>query len=96
MGAYKKRKLKAGANPFILNVSELATIWHFPMSHVKTPLLQKAQGKKAEPPAGLPVERLVPGIPVEEPKATEQPTKRAYRTDSGDIAYLDDDQVRFG
>ena len=59
MKAYKKRKLKIGSNSFILNVEELATIWHFPMSHIKTPLLQKAQGKRAEPPAGLPVEHLL-------------------------------------
>jgi len=56
MNAYKKRKISAGSNPFILNIEELATIWHFPMSHVKTPLLQKAGAKTSEPPAGLPVE----------------------------------------
>lgn len=66
MKAYKKRKMRAGANPFILNVEELATIWHFPMSHVKTPLVQKAMGKKSEPPAGLPVETIVPNLPVVE------------------------------
>lgn len=65
MEAYKKRKASIGtkkADPFILNIEELATIWHFPMSHVKTPLLQKATDKKSEPPAGLPVEGM--GIPV--------------------------------
>lgn len=56
MNAYKKRKIGAGANPCILNVEELATIWHFPMSHVKTPALQKSTAKNAEPPSGLPVE----------------------------------------
>ncbi len=55
MGAYKKRKIKAGKTPYILNIEELATIWHFPMSHVKTPLVQKAAGKKAEPPSTLPI-----------------------------------------
>lgn len=63
MKAYKKRKLKAGSNPYILNIEELATIWHFPMSHVKTPLVQKAIGKQAEPPAGLPVEQFLPPPP---------------------------------
>lgn len=63
MKAYKKRKLKIGANPFILNVEELATIWHFPMSHVKTPLVQKVEVKQSEPPVGLPIERVMPPAP---------------------------------
>jgi hypothetical protein len=62
--AYKKRKIGWGANPCILNVEELATIWHFPMSHVKTPSVQKAQNKNAEPPAGLPVERIFLAPPI--------------------------------
>ena len=59
VAAYKKRKIKTGINPYILNIEELATIWHFPMSHVKTPLLQKTGGKRAEPPINLPIEELV-------------------------------------
>jgi hypothetical protein len=39
-----------------MNIEELATIWHFPLPFVKTPLLQKAGAKRAEPPTGLPVE----------------------------------------
>lgn len=58
MKAYKKRKMNVGANSFILNIEELATIWHFPMSYVKTPLLQKAVAKQSEPPASLPIERI--------------------------------------
>ncbi len=56
MHAYKKRKLKALGNPYILNIEELATLWHFPLPFVKTPLLQKAGAKRAEPPNELPVE----------------------------------------
>ncbi len=56
IGAYKKRKLKTGANPYILNIEELATIWHFPLPFVKTPLLQHTTAKRAEPPLDLPVE----------------------------------------
>ncbi len=59
MKAYKKRKIGTGANPCVLNVEELATIWHFPMSHVKTPSLQKTKMKSAEPPMGLPIESLL-------------------------------------
>lgn len=58
MKAYKKRKIGVGSTPFVLNIEELATVWHFPMSHVKTPLVQKAADKTVEPPAGLPVESL--------------------------------------
>lgn len=54
--AFKKRKFKAIANPYILNIEELATVWHFPLPFVKTPLMSKAGAKRAEPPRGLPVE----------------------------------------
>lgn len=39
----------------IMNVEELATIWHFPIKGVVTPLIPRIEAKKAEPPAGLPV-----------------------------------------
>lgn len=54
--AFKKRKLKFKAKPYVLNIEELATVWHFPLPFVKTPLVQKAGAKRAEPPLGLPVE----------------------------------------
>jgi hypothetical protein len=42
--------------PHILNTEELASIWHFPVeASVKAPLIQKVPGKKAEPPASLPI-----------------------------------------
>ncbi len=83
MKAYKKRKIKVGSNPYVLNSEELATIWHFPMSHVKTPLLQKTEGKRAEPPAGLPTERIF--ATAEEKPRLE--AKKTYQTDSGDGNY---------
>lgn len=78
MKAFKKRKIKAGSNSYVLNIEELATIWHFPMSHVKTPLVQKAQGKQAEPPAGLPVEQMLPPAPP-----PPLPSARGNMTDAG-------------
>jgi hypothetical protein len=56
MTAYKFRSDARGRLPHILNTEELASIWHFPVeASVKAPLVQKAPGRKAEPPAGLPI-----------------------------------------
>lgn len=53
---YKARDGGAGRKMGVLNTEELATIWHFPIeSVVKAPLIQKAPGRKSEPPASLPV-----------------------------------------
>ncbi|MFH2018865.1 MAG: hypothetical protein ABII98_02640 [bacterium] len=75
---FKKRKIKPGATPYVLNIEELATIWHFPLPFVKTPLVQKAAVKRAEPPMGLPVETTESplkkvGVTVVEEKAEEPP-----------------------
>lgn len=53
--AYRYRSMLRGALPFILNIEELATLFHFPSRMVKAPLLKKAEAKRAEPPIGLPV-----------------------------------------
>ncbi len=58
VSAFKKRKMRAGKNPYILNIQELATLWHFPLPLVKTPLLQKTASKRAEPPINLPIEEM--------------------------------------
>ncbi|TSC63006.1 MAG: hypothetical protein G01um101448_146 [Parcubacteria group bacterium Gr01-1014_48] len=41
--------------PSILNVEELATIYHFPGGVLATPTFRKIMSKKAEPPSNLPV-----------------------------------------
>ncbi len=40
--------------PIILNVEELATLWHMPSLNVKAPLLPRVQAKKGQPPVMLP------------------------------------------
>ncbi len=83
MSSYKKRKAGSGNAPYVLNVEELATLWHFPMATVRTPLLQKAAGKRAEPPSALPVdmsEEMVGG-------ASEEAVKEIIS---------DENEMRFG
>lgn len=100
--AYKKRKIKTGSNPFILNIEELATVWHFPMSHVKTPQLQKTISKRSEPPSGLPIESMYNQIVDNENNDNEvdqeiidEEDRKKYQTDSGDISH-DDNLIKFG
>lgn len=58
VSAFKKRKIKHGVSPYIMNIEELATLWHFPLPGVKAPLVQKTAMKLAEPPMNLPVDLL--------------------------------------
>ena len=54
---YVNRDAGAGRSPGIMNIEELATLWHFPVeASVQSPLLQKAPGRKAEAPSSLPQE----------------------------------------
>ncbi len=49
--------IKAYKHPptFVLNVEELATIWHFPGQILKVPTLTRIESKEAAPPPNLPV-----------------------------------------
>lgn len=42
-------------NGYILNIQELASIWHLPHTNVETPNIVWASSKTAEPPAKLPI-----------------------------------------
>jgi len=53
---FSRRLIKTGHTPCIMNIEELATLWHFPLPFVKTPLIQKAGAKRGEPPMNLPIE----------------------------------------
>ncbi len=50
---YKNRSLPM--SPFVLNIEELATIYHLPDIGVKSPLLPRVEAKKGGPPVGLPI-----------------------------------------
>ncbi len=52
--AYRYRMM--GRKNSIMNVEELATIFHFPAIAVKSPMLRRLSSRKGEPPAGLPME----------------------------------------
>ncbi|MFH0854152.1 MAG: hypothetical protein V1891_01535 [bacterium] len=55
VNAYRKRSMSDGTSKIsVFNIEELATLWHFPMSHVKAPLIKKTEVKKVEPPFNLP------------------------------------------
>jgi hypothetical protein len=57
MRAYIGRSNWRGRDPGILNIEELATLWHFPIEEsVKAPMLQKVASRKSEAPSYLPVE----------------------------------------
>lgn len=51
---YINRDDWAGREPFLLNIEELATLWHFPIeATANAPLIQKTPAKKYKPPANL-------------------------------------------
>lgn len=51
---YINRDDWAGRIPFLLNIEELATIWHFPIeASANAPLIQKTAAKRYKPPANL-------------------------------------------
>lgn len=54
---FKSRTFTKGHKSFVLNIEELATIFHFPLSEtVKVPQLTKTEIKKGEAPINLPVQ----------------------------------------
>lgn len=59
MTAYRDRTGTRGRKRFIMTIDELATLWHFPIEAVvRAPLIQKAPGRKSEPPMTLPISDL--------------------------------------
>ncbi|HLC44748.1 MAG TPA: hypothetical protein VJK50_02810 [Patescibacteria group bacterium] len=52
---FKARSFSKGAKFFILNIEELATVFHFPLVTVKTPQVTKTEITKGEAPINLPI-----------------------------------------
>ncbi len=70
---YINRDSSAGRNRGLLNIEELATMWHFPVeSVVRAPLIQKAARRKAEPPMSLPIAAETPAVDLMEPVFEEE------------------------
>lgn len=73
VNAYRNRSRWKGAPEYLMNIEELATVWHFPMLTVKAPLLAKTESRRAQPPTSLPVERSESTIKPIEQKAKMAP-----------------------
>jgi hypothetical protein len=58
--AYYKGRSGKGASAYALSIAELATLYHFPMTDVKAPLIVKTDSKRGEPPTSLPSEDRFP------------------------------------
>lgn len=55
LDAYKKREFDSERS-IILNTEEMASIYHFPLSHIDTPNISWIYSRKSEPPTNLPTE----------------------------------------
>lgn len=58
--AFQERARSAGSRGIILNIEELASVYHFPTIYVKAPLVSRTQAKRAGAPISLPLETQMP------------------------------------
>jgi len=91
--AYAGRSVGKYLPAYVLNIEELATIWHFPMSYVKTPMVQKTESKRAEPPSSLPIMDIEEEKEIMKKKTDAEERRQKYMTDAG---FMDDDGQSFG
>lgn len=62
--AYVRRTGTVGARAGIMNIEELATLWHFPLeASVRASMMQKTEGRKADAPSSLPLESQIAEAP---------------------------------
>ena len=70
---YQRRSGGEGANWIMLNVEELATLFHFPAADARTPVLSSTGARRAEAPGALPMAKAgEPDLPNWKQHAEEQ------------------------
>lgn len=79
MRAYRGRSTSRGLGKgFILNIEELATMWHFPANWIKAPPVKTVESKRGVPPINLPFEQPSYMKPMKETGGEEEePSKEA-------------------
>ena len=87
--ACKGRSGAVGYKTFILNIEELASLWHFPGMEVRTPLLHRTEVKKSEAPSSLPISNLSENVSSEKEALLNQLKKPAFNVDL-DNNYFED------
>lgn len=58
----KNYKMRLAGKGIMMNIEELASVFHFPTLTVKAPLVKKIESKRGEPPVSLPIEEAVAPI----------------------------------
>ena len=69
--------MKRGRQGYVLNIEELASLWHFPVMEVQAPSVQKVDAKKAQAPIDLPLEMpraTVHSVPLSSQKMSSEKT----------------------
>jgi len=56
VAAFQDRSRSMGSSGMVLNVEELATLYHFPTITVKAPLVSRTQAKRSSAPISLPIQ----------------------------------------
>lgn len=77
LGNYKARSNGMGVPGlgFVLNIEELATLWHFPGEGFTTPPVSRVEAKKGTPPTTLPFEDSPIGPTVRRPSKPTAPER---------------------
>jgi hypothetical protein len=83
---YINRDDVAGSTPFLLNVEELATLWHFPIEAMaNAPLIQKTAAKKYKPPANLAVDDMATGPEALKEEFLKETSPRKKQTNKNNL-----------
>jgi len=80
--AYRYRSMKRGRPGYVLNIEELASLWHFPVMEVQAPSVQKVDAKKAQAPIDLPLEMPRAKIHVVQPSQSSTSPEKITREET--------------